>query len=98
MMKDKGMIATYSASSLVNFLKPENKSQFRLIKDLNSTMINDFKINGGIPVTLYSNMLTFRDTNKSFELDGDLLKTMTFYEINVGHSNLQDRKIICEFA
>ena len=34
-------------------------------------------INGGITVTLFSNMITFRDSNKSFKLDGDLLETMT---------------------
>ena len=41
-MNDKGMIAPYSASSLVNLSKLENKSQFRLIKDLYSTKMNDF--------------------------------------------------------
>ena len=35
--------------------------------------MNDFMINGGIPVTLVSNMLIFTDSNKSFKLDGDLL-------------------------
>ena len=35
LMNDKGMIAPFLASSLVNFYKPENKNQFRLIKDLN---------------------------------------------------------------
>ena len=34
-LNDKGMIAPYLASSLVNLFKPENKSQFRLIIDLN---------------------------------------------------------------
>ena len=43
-------------------------------------------------------MLTFRDIIESFKLDGDLLKTMTNYEFNNGHSNLQDRKINREFA
>ena len=36
--------------------------------------MNDFLINTGVPVTLYSNMLTFRDCNKPFKLDEDLLK------------------------
>ena len=71
-MNDKCMIAPYSASSLVNLLKPENKSHFVLKKDLNSTKMKDFLVNGGIPVTLFSNMLTFRDSNKSFKLDGDI--------------------------
>ena len=77
LMNDKAMIAPYLASSLVNLLKPENKSQFRLKKDLNSTKMNDFLINGGIPVTLISNKITFRNSNKSFKLDGDLLESMT---------------------
>ena len=86
------MIAPYLASSLVNLFKPENRSQFRFKKDLNSTKMNDFLINGGIPVTLVSNMLIFRDSNKSFELDGDLLETMTNYDFNVSHSNAKDKK------
>ena len=52
--------------------------------------MNDFLIHGKIPVTLYSNMLTFRDSKSSFKTDGDLLKTMTNYKFNAGPSNLQD--------
>ena len=98
LMNNNGLIAPYLASSLVNLFKPENKSQFRLKKDLNSTKMNDFKINDGIPVTLVSNMLIFRDSNKSFKLEGDLLETMTNYDFNVDHSNQQDRKLIYEFV
>ena len=97
-MNDKGMIAPYLASSLVNLFKPENKSQLILLKDSNSIRMNDFLINTNIPVTLYSNMLTFRDSNKSFKLDGDLLKTMTNYNFNVAHSKPQDQKLIYEFG
>ena len=60
--------------------------------------MNDFLINGRIPVSMYNNMLTFRDSNRSFELDGDLLETMTNYDFNVSHSNPQDRKLIYEFG
>ena len=98
LMDEKGLIAPYLTSSLVNVFKPENKSQFRLKKDLNSTKINDFAINGGIPVTIFSNMITFRDSNKSFKLDGDLLETITNYDFNVDHSDQKDRKLIYEFA
>ena len=97
LLDEKGLIAPYLASSLVNLLKPENRSQFRLKKDLNSPKMNDFSMNGGIPVSLYSNMITFRDSNKSFILDGDLLETITNYDFNVDHSNQQDRKLIYEF-
>ena len=43
-------------------------------------------------------MLTSRDGNKSFKLDGDLLRTMTCYTFNVTHSNPQDQKLIYEFG
>ena len=76
-MNDQGLIAPYLTSSLVNDFKPENKSQFRLRKDPNSTKLNDFLIHRGIPVTLFSNMILFGDSNKSFKLEGDLLKLIT---------------------
>ena len=97
LMDEKGMIASYLASSLVEVFKKVNKSQFRLRKDPNSTKLNDFLIHGSIPVTIFSNMITFRDSKKTFKL-GDLLKVITNYKFNVDHSNQQDRKIIYEFA
>ena len=60
--------------------------------------MNDYLINTSVPVTLYSNMLVSRETNRSFTLDGDLLRTMTIYQFNVDHSNPQDRKINYEFG
>ena len=98
LMNEKGLIAPYLASSLVHLFKLENKSQFRLLKDYNSARRNDFLINGDIPVTLYIKMLTFRDSNKSFKIDGDFLETITKYDFNVDHSNQQDRKQIYEFG
>ena len=97
-MNDKGIIAPYLASSLVNLLKPENKRQFRLIKDLNSTKMNDFLTNERIPVTLFSNMLTFRDSNETFKFDGDLSETTTKYDFKVSHSNPKDQKLIYNFG
>ena len=96
-MNDNGLIAPYPASSLVNLFRPENKSQFRL-EDLNSTKMKDFLIHRGIPVTLYSNIITFRYSNKSFKLEGDLLKLITNYKFNADHSSPQDKKLIYEFA
>ena len=98
LMNDKVLIAPYLASSLVKPRKPENKSQFRFKKDLNSSKTNDFLMKEGIPVTLFSNMITFRDSNKSFQLDGDLLETMTNYDFNVSLSNPKDHKLIYEFG
>ena len=98
LMDAKGLIAPYLTSSLVNLFKPENKSQFRLKKDLNSTKINDFIINGGIPITIFSDMITFRDSKKVFKLDGYLLESITNYDFNVDHSNQKDRKLVYEVA
>ena len=98
LMNEQGMIASYLVSSLVEVFKKDNKSQFRLRKDPNSTKLNDFLIHGTIPVTIFSNMITFRDSNKSFRLEGDLLKVITNYKFNVDHSNPQDKKLIYQFA
>ena len=98
LMDEKGMIAPYLVSSLSNVFHLENKTQFRLRKDPNSTKINDFLIHRGIPVTLFSDMITLRDSNKSFKLEGDLLKLIANHKFNAGHSSLQDKKLIYEFA
>ena len=93
-MNDKGLID----SSLIEVIKSDNKGQFRLTKDPNSTKTNDFLINEKVPVTIFSNMLTFRNTKKVFKIEGDLYKVITDYKFNVDHSNQQDRKIIYEFG
>ena len=97
-MNDKGLIAPYLTTSFVEVFKKDNKSQFRLRKDPNSTKMNDFLIHGSKPVTIFSNMITFRDSNKTFRLEGDLLKVITNYKFNVDQSNQQDRKIFYEFG
>ena len=93
-MIDKGLID----SSLIEVIKSDNKGQFRLSKDPNSTKPNDFLINEKVPVSIFSNMLTFRDTNKVFKLEGDLLQVITNNKFNVDHSNQQDGKRFYEFA
>ena len=98
LMNEKGILASYLTSSLVEVFQKDNKSQFRLRQDPNSNKLNDFLINGTVPVTIVSNMITFRDTDKNFKLEGDFLKVMTNYKFNVDHSNQQDRKLIYIFA
>ena len=91
--KDKGLID----SSILEVIK-DSTGQFRLIKDPKSTNTNDFLINENIPVTIFNDMLTFRDTNKIFKLEGDLLEVMSNNKFNVDRSNQQNREIIREFA
>ena len=97
-MIDRGILATYLMSPLSKITNPENTTQFKLIKDSTSNRVNDLKINNSIPITLYNNLLTFRDTNKQFELKGDLLKMITNKNYNVNHASLSDKKLMYDFA
>ena len=97
-MNDRGILATYLMSPLSRITNPENSSQFKLVKDSSSNRVNDLKINNTIPITLYGNMLTFRDTNKQFELKGDLLEMITNGEFNVDLASLSDKKLMYDFA
>ena len=97
-MNDRGILATYLMSPLSKITNPENTSQFKLVKDHNSNRVNDLKINKTIPITLYGNILTFRDTNKQFELKGDLLEMITNSKFNVDLASLSDKKLMYDFA
>ena len=97
-MNDRGILATYLMSPLSKITNPENKSQFRLEKDHNSNRVNDLLMKNKIPITLYGNMITFRDTNKQFELTGNLLELITNKDYNVDHASLADKKLMYDFA
>ena len=97
-MNDRGILATYLMSPLSKITNPENASQFKLVKDSNSNRVIDFKINKTIPITLFNNMLTFRDTGKEFELKRELLKLITNKNYNVNLASLQDKKLLYDFA
>ena len=97
-MNDRGILATYFMSPLSKITNPENYSQFKLVKDHNSNRVNDLKINKTIPITLYNNIITFRDTNKQFELKGDLLEMMTNSKFNIDVASLSDKKLMYDFA
>ena len=97
-MNDRDILATYLMSPLSRITNPENATQFKLVKDSSSNRVNDLKINKKIPITLYGNMLTFRDTNKQFELKGDLLEMITNKNYNVDLASLSDKKLMFDFA
>ena len=61
-MNDRGILATYLISPLFKIINLENTTQFKLVIDPRSNRVNDLKINKTIPITLYGNILTFRDT------------------------------------
>ena len=97
-MNDRGILATYLMSPLSKITNPENTSQFKLVKDHNSNRVNDLLMKKKIPITLYNNILTFRDTGKEFELKGNLLKMITNKNYNVDHASLSDKKLMYDFA
>ena len=77
---------------------PKNSRQFKLVKDSNSNRVNDLKINKTIPITLYNNLLLFRDTGKEIELKGDLSKMIHNKNYNVDLASLSDKKVLYAFA
>ena len=97
-MNDRGILATYLMSPLSKITNPESTTQFKLVRDSTSNRVNDWKINNSIPITLYNNLLTFRDTGKEFELKGDLLKMITNKNYNVNNASLSDKKLMYDFA
>ena len=97
-MNDRGILASFLMSLLSKITNPENTTQFKLVKDSSSNRVNDLLINKTIPITLYNNLLTFRDTGKEFELMGDLLKMVTNKNYNVDLASLADKKLMYDFA
>ena len=86
-MNDRGILATYLMSPLSRITNPENRTQFKLVKEHNSNRVNDLLLHNTIPITLSNNILTIRDTGKEFELKGDLLKMITNKNYNVNHAS-----------
>ena len=85
-------------SLLSKITNPEQSCQFKLVKDPDSKKVTDLLLNKTIPVTLFDSLLTFRDTNRMFKLQGDLLKIITIKNYNVNLAKSQDRKLMYEFA
>ena len=97
-MNDRGILASYLKSTLSKITNPEKTTKFKLVEDSTSNRVNDLKINKTVPINLYNNMLTFRDTGKEFELKRELLKMITNKNYNVILARLQDKKLLYAFA
>ena len=98
LMNDRGIIASNLMFPLSKIINPENSTQFKLVDDSTSNRVNDLKINNSIPITLNNNLLTFRDTNKQFDIKGDLLKMITNKNYNIDLASLSDKKLMYDFA
>ena len=83
---------------LSKITNPGNTTQFKLVQDSISKRVNDLLINSTISTTLYGKLLTFRDTNKKFELMGDLLKMITNKNYKVDLASSSDKILMYNFA
>ena len=97
-MNDRGILTSYLMSPLSKITNLENTKHFKLVKGSSSNRVNDFKIHNSKPITLYGNILTFRDTGKEFKLKGDVLEMVTNHNYNVDLDTLADKKLMYDFA
>ena len=97
-LNDMGIKAFCLLSCLSKITNPEYTSQFKLLKDLSSNKVNDSLINKTMPVTLYNYSLTLRDTDKKFEVNGELSKTITNKNYKIDLASLVNKKLMYEFA
>ena len=97
-MNARGLLASYLKSPLPKVTDPENTTQFTLVRDSNSISVKDLSMKNTIPITVYNNMLTFRDTGREFKLKGELLKMIFNKNYNVILASLQDKKLMYDFA
>ena len=67
-MNDRCVTTSFLLSLLSKITNAEYTKQYKLVKDPNSNRVNDLLINKTIPVVLYNSLLTFRDTDKKFEI------------------------------
>ena len=97
-MSGRGITASFLLSLFCKITNLEPTSQFKLVQDPDLNRVIDLLINKTITVRLYNSLLTFRDTDEKFEVQGDLLEMITKKIYNVDLANLADRKLMYEFA
>ena len=91
MMNDRGILATCLLSPLSKITNPDNTTQSKVVEKSTSNRVNGLLRHNSILITLHDNFLTVRDTNKEFELKGDLLKMITDRNYNVELASLSDK-------
>ena len=88
---DRVIIPSYLLSPLSIITDPGNSSEFKLVKDQILNRVNDLLIQNTVTVNLYNNLLTFCDTGKQYEVQGDLLKMVTNKNYNADLAILSDK-------
>ena len=97
-MNGNDILAPHLMSPLSKITNPQNTSELKLVKSSNSKRVNDLLKQNTTAVTLYDNLLKFRNTGKMFELKGELLKMKTNKNYNVDLASLSDKKLMYDFA
>ena len=90
LMNGNGLLASCLLSLLSKNTNLELAIHFKLVKDTNSNRLNGLLIEKTLLVTLYDNLLTFRDTLIKFELQEDLLNVITSKDYNDDLGNLSE--------
>ena len=75
------IIAFFPLSLLSKITNAKHTCLFKLVKDPETNRSNILSKNKTKPVTRYDNLLTFRDTNETFELKEHLLKVITIKKL-----------------
>ena len=91
-MNDRGKLASSLLSPVHKITNPEQAGQVKPEKDPDSNNVKDFSMSKTIHVTLYNNLLTFRDTYKWIELKDNFSKMIENENYNVAYANLSHKK------
>ena len=97
-MNDRATLASSLLSPLSKIKSREHNSQIKNVKCLDSIRVNDLLINKTIPVILYDNLFTFRNTDKKFEVNDEFFKIINIENYILVLSKLTDNKNLIEFA
>ena len=93
-MKDWDILASCLLSPISKLTNREPTNHFKLKKDPDSNRVKKLLINKTKSVTLYDNLLTIRDTDRKFELEGDISKKITNKNYNVDVASLPDERLM----
>ena len=99
---DRGIIVFYMLCPLSKITNLEQNSQMKLLKGPDSIRVTELFISKTIPVNLDDILLTFRDTDRRFALEGGLLKMLNNknYNAKLSHNlaKFPHKKLVFEFA
>ena len=97
-MKDRCKPASDLLSLSSKITNLDYTRQFKLVEYPEPNRVSDLLTNKSTPVTQYDKLLTFRFTDESFQLEGNLLNMITNNNYNVDLDKLPEKELLYEFA